>query len=374
MAARKSCTHLTWAEAKGTVGGSSKSSSSKLVPKNIDHGKALTAKIIAKRGATKEELSKQKSLMRRAKRGEERAAAAAMKRAEEKERERMERMVRPYDLARERMIAMADGLQKKREEVVGTTPDGSSSDGDNGMHVTATNKQLMVECKELQVNELLGLEAIYNTTHDYEDEEDGDDNTTNKEFRIAESSKFDLLQRLVERWQSDPDDEGLIDEIVRHPPLSFTIQLVVDGKVHDDYFNDDGNGNGSELVALILLKVTLPSLYPSEAAEDSSNDYSAISAITPKFDVEYFVCTHGEMECTPDKPLETLGIVDEGGLQNALCEEAHQTLPDPCIYMMITACAAERLFEFVRLTDRGRFLLEEYLCRRKMQEEEDGES
>mmetsp|Transcript_23695 Transcript_23695/g.40467 ORF Transcript_23695/g.40467 Transcript_23695/m.40467 type:complete len:371 (-) Transcript_23695:67-1179(-) len=362
MAARKSCTHLTWSEAKSKVGGDSRTTSKKpLIPKKIDHGKALTAKVIAKNGLSPQDLAKEKTLARRAKRDEERAAAAAAKRTEERERRRWERRVRPLDMARERMVGLAEKLQK--QNINGS--DKEEGDGVDNAHIDAEFYQTVAECRELQVNELLGLEAIYNThdgsDHNVDDDEDGSA-AINKEFRISDASQFEMLQRLVEQWQIDPEDEPSLKKIVHHPNPSFTIQLMVDGTIHDDDCND---GKDVHLTAVLLLRVTLPSLYPSE--EDNADDDDASDnhpnrtlLLLPTFDIAYFLCTHKDMECTPDKPLESVGHLDERKLNDAMMEEARQLLPDPCVYMVVTSVLMERLFEFVALSVRGKFILDQY--------------
>lgn len=292
-------------------------------------------------------MSKEKTLMRRAKRGEERAAAAALIREEEKERQRRETMVKPLDIARDQMIEKADMLQKIDDDKrKGEGEDGGDNDGGQRQFVTGSAQQLLAECRELQVNELLGLEAIYNT-----DVDDG----TNNEFRIADSAEFELLQKHVEQWQVDPEDEVLLKKIAEHPLLSFTIQLCADGVVRDDHFSDmceDG-----ELTALLLVRVTLPSFYPlgGSTAENS----------LPAFDIEYFCCTEREMECTPDKPLESLAYLDKTRIKESLCAESKQILPDPCVYMAVTACLMERLFEFIKMSIQGRHVLEKYLSQKR---------
>jgi len=328
MAARKSCTHLTWAEAKANskVGGSS--SKKPLLPKKIDHGKALTAKVVAKNGPSREEVSKERALRRRAQRGEERAAAAAQKRAEEKERQRKERRVKPFHLAQERMIALADKLQDApdvREE------GGGGGDGGAG-HIAA-------ECRALQVDEVLGLEALYNP--------DGD-GAGNRELRIARSSEFAALQELVERWQTNPDDEDTARQIESHPPLSLTIQLIVDGAAPDEEASDGSGGDAEQLAAVLLLRATLPPRYPLHASS------------SPDFRIEYFVCTHRDMDCPPDKPLASLAHLDEARLKDMLAEEARHMAPDPCVYHVVEACLKERLFECVKMSVQGRHALEQY--------------
>ncbi|KAL7539667.1 hypothetical protein ACHAWF_006479 [Thalassiosira exigua] len=348
MAARKSCTHLTWADAKAKVGGDGGPSSKKpLIPKKIDHGKALTAKVIAKNGASQRDISKEKMLARRARRGEERAAAAAAKRAEEKEMRRKETMVKPFDVARNRMIALADKLQREDDLI------------ENEEEVIKRNfreysdiRQQMAECRELQANEILGLEAIYNTnSHD-----DEGNLTSNMEFRISNSSRFDVLQQHLEQWQMDTDNEEVLQNIAHHPPLSFTIQLVVDGSIAEE----DGS---VDLVCLLLVRVTLPPFYPSEDESSSATLVDDNPQLLPTFGIEYFVCTHRDMKCTPDKPLESLALLDEIGLTQLLAEEAKHLLPDPCAYMVVTSCLTDRLFDFVKMSVQGRHAYDQYLSR-----------
>jgi hypothetical protein len=92
------------------------------------------------------------------------------------------------------------------------------------------------------------------------------------------------------------------------------------------------------LTALLLLRVTLPALYPFD--EDS----------VPVFDFEYFIATDRDAVCNPDKSIETLAHLEEYKLKDALKEEAKQTLPDPCVYEVVTSWLIERLFDFVTLS------------------------
>ncbi len=316
MAARKSCTHLTWAEAKAKVGGST-GSKKPLIPKKIDHGKALTAKFIAKNGASQDDIAREKTLLKRAKRDEERAAAVALKRSTEREKERLERQVKPFDLAKERMIQLA---KCKRDEVIETRKSDERS---------MDELQIVAECRELQLNEVLALEAIYADTG---------------ELLISDSSQLDILQQNIENWQMENENLSILQEIGHHPNISFTIQIIVDGICNDE----DGN-ESYELAATLLLNVTLPSLYPL----DESN------ACTPVFEVEYFMATDREAVCGPDKPLESLAHLDEGQLKNALMEAAKQILPDPCVYEVITTCLTEQLFNYLKLTVHGNLVFKQ---------------
>lgn len=65
------------------------------------------------------------------------------------------------------------------------------------------------------------------------------------------------------------------------------------------------------------------------------------------------------MECTPNKPLESLAYLDETKLKKSLAEEAKQMLPDPCVYMVVTACLMERLFDFMKMSVHGKHILDQ---------------
>jgi hypothetical protein len=331
MAARKSCTHLTWAEAKGNVGGTSKK---KFIPKNTDHGKALTDKVLSKNGASRADIrSKEKTLFRRAKRDEEKAVAIAANRAEEKEKERRERLVKPFDQAKEKMGELARTLQQLQHD------NDHDHEGNDIQNINEINQSISIsmsdqiqmmsriaECRELQWNEVMGLEAIYADTF---------------ELLIANSSDSEKLQQHIEQWQmmdSNCNDENetllLLQNIVRHPPMSFTLQLTVDGTCED-------SASEIEIAVSLLLRVTMPAapaLYPLDETS------------IPIFDIEYFIATDREAVCNPDKQLESLAYLEEGRLKDALEQEAKQILPDPCVYEVVTACLVERLFDFVRMS------------------------
>lgn len=245
--------------------------------------------------------------------------------------------MKPFDVAKDRMIVMADKLQQ-RHDIHEEGSGGGNPVTDHQQFIAKGARQNVVECRALQVDEVLGLEAMYNAD---------DVEAENKELRIAQSSEFELLQQLVEQWHMDPEDEDTAQQIGSHPPPSFTIQLIVDGAIRDEDV-DNGRWDGVELAAVLLLRVTLPSLYPLDGSS------------LPAFDVDYFVCTDRDMDCAPDKPLESLAHLDETKLKEALAEEARHMLPDPCVYHVVHACLRERLFEFVNMSVQGRHLLGQY--------------
>jgi hypothetical protein len=324
MAARNSCTHLTWADAKDKTSSSTGGGGGKkpLIPKKIDHGKALTAKIISKNSNTSQSdrNNEKKTLLKRIKKDEERSLIAASKRSAEKERERKERLVKPFEQANERMMELAKKLQRKKKSA------GDDNDSDNNpMDPSIAEMQRVAECRELQLNEVLGLEAIYADTN---------------ELLVSHSSDLESLQQHIEQWQMYDSNEQVLKAIGHSPPVSFTLQLTVDGTCHSDASDDNHNNstNSRELAASLLLRVTLPALYPLDETS------------VPVFDVAYFIVTDREAVCNPDKALETLAHLEEGILKDALIIEAKLILPDPCVYEVVTSYLQEHLFDYVRMS------------------------
>ena len=85
------------------------------------------------------------------------------------------------------------------------------------------------------------------------------------------------------------------------------IQLIVDGTVIGED-NNEGSGNGMELTAILLLWVSLPSLYPLD------------KSTTLTFDIAYVFATNRKMEYAPDKPLKILLHLDATKLKESLAE------------------------------------------------------
>ena len=346
MASRKSCTHLTWAEAKGTTGGTKKP----LISTQVNHGKALTAKIVAKQRGSAEDKLKDKIYQRRIKKDEEKAAIMAMKRAEEKERERQMKMVRPFDQAQARLVELAERLQLDDDNDVG--------DSNNADDISIMKR--VAECRDLHVIEVIGIESMYAGTDQL--------------LSISNASDLDTLQQHIDEWQMDGEDgsgdndELLLQNIVQHPPTSFTIQLTIDGNVlydNDDIGDNNGNSSGNsessssiELAASLLLKVTLPPSYPLDGTT------------APVFSVEYLIATDRDAICNPEKPLESLVYLDENQLYNALREEAKHILPDPCVYEVVGSWLTEHLFDYLKISVHARHALQ--AKQRQLEKEESG--
>lgn len=303
MASRKSCTHLTWAEAKASIGTSNKAGgkSKKQNFKKVDHAKALVAKTVAK-NISQEDMDREKAMLRRERKAEERAAVAAAKRAEEKERERMERFVKPFEVANEQMSEKARKLQEECGPDLQTITS----------NLSPVDMKRVAECCDLQLNEVMGLEAIYSDTN---------------ELLVSHASDVETLQRYIDQWQMENDNDELLHSILHHPNLSFTFQITVDGIC-----------DAMNMTALLLLKVTFPKLYPLD------------ESVTPEFSIQYFTATDREAVCNPDKQIETLAHLEESKLKDALEEEAKKILPDPCVYEVVSSWLVERLFDYLAIS------------------------
>lgn len=292
MAARKSCTHMTWSEAKakaGDNGGGGK----KKVAKKVPHDKILADKIIAK-GTNQSEKDRiaGRQAARRARKDEERAILLEEKRREEKEKQRLEQVVKPHEQAIEKMAELARE-QQRRKHNEGNTINSSS----------LSQLQEIAECKQIQLDELLALEAIFMDT---------------ETFLVAEECQLDELR---EKMDALDDSDGLsLKAIARHPPVSFKLQHTID------------DPDGGDLVANILLHVELPALYPLK------------ENVAPKFEIVFFMLTDKTMVCSANKPLESLGYLEESRFMDSIKAEAQMLLPDPCIYELSSTWLPENIF------------------------------
>jgi hypothetical protein len=113
MAARNSCTHLTWSEAKSKVNpGGSNAKKTKAPPKKQPHNQILAAKILAKNGFS---ASDDRKIQKAYRRQEEKAVAASAKHEEAREVKRLASLqeVRPYEQAKEKLSELFLELQQQ---------------------------------------------------------------------------------------------------------------------------------------------------------------------------------------------------------------------------------------------------------------------
>jgi hypothetical protein len=318
MAARKSCTHLTWADAKASVGGDSGIKKKKgEKPKKLSH----VEKIIAKNGQTKEDQALARSFQKQERRQEEKLAAIAEKRAQERQRQLEIPKVKPSEQARRKIAEMAAKLAAEagRQTLIELP-----STGD--MHLAEL--KAIAHSKEIQLSEIFALEAIYADTD---------------EFRVCDASQVDQLQEALENYQMDEENEDFLRSVVGHAPQTILLQL----NINDE---DQRIGDGEvELVVSVLLRATLPPTYPIGDSTSTPGKSSSPLASNPLFGIEYFCCTDRNEIVNADKPLETMAHLDEAKLLEYLQMKVLEILPDPCIYEVVTSLS-ENIFDFLDLS------------------------
>lgn len=306
MAARKSCTHMTWSEAKSKSGQFDTSQKKKKSVVQVTHGQALTAKIVRNNTAPSDY---SKAELRRAKKQEEKALAAAAKIAEAREEERRERERRtvcPFDVARERMIQEAK--RRQQQQIQHEISESST--------VELEDLELIAQCREMQLDEIAALDAMYTDTD---------------VFLLSLHADVDGLRTKTDEWQDygggNGCDQSLLSSIAQHPPISFGLQLTIE--------DENNTLNDGDLVATLLLQFLFPPLYPESSL--------------PQISVAYFSVTDRAMQMRADKILESLVHLDEEGLVQELCEQARQILPLPCIYELATTWLTDHIFEYCNL-------------------------
>jgi hypothetical protein len=307
MAARNSCTHLTWAAAKhanGDSAGIKKKKGEK--PKKLGH----TEKIIAKNGVTKEQIAKEKSIIKQEKRLEDKLSVIAEKRAEERRQQLHIPKIKPHEQAQKKMSELAF---KHQAETTTTKSFARIDESD------LSELQIICQCKEMQLSELMALEAIFADT---------------EEYLVAASSELESLQEKMEAYQADEENETALRSVANHPPISIILQLTVpdDSQIMTE--------DGLELITSLLLRVTLPPTYPlvTESPESS-----------PHFEVVYFMCADNLEEVNADKPIESMAFLDEVQLLEAFQKECHLLLPDLSVYEVASSWLCENLANFLSL-------------------------
>lgn len=370
MAARKSCTHLTWSEAKNKSGiGSSgqQKKKNKEASRKQNHGQVLAAKIITKHhqgggggAAAASAADNNRKLAKAYRKQEEKAASLASKRAEEREQKRLESLqeVKLYDKAKEKLSEIMQELRDSRENDELPAVEITGADDDDEHEALHYHQERIVECKQMQVDELMALEAMM-----IPDEEDDNNN----DFFVSNASKLPELKDKLEQYNNnsggcDNDDNissisasssSLRLSIVNHPPISFYMKLEVDDyrgpTTMEDHNNED---NYMKLNAMILLRVTFPPMYLNNSSSSSSSsdgvDYSHQS---PIWDVEYVMVTDKLAMVSADKPLESLAYINKKELLlQAMNKHAQEDLlPYPCVYQVVCEWLSENIFEYLTM-------------------------
>jgi hypothetical protein len=278
----------------------------KAAPRREDHGKLLAAKIVAKtdtRGV--DDIIKDRQAARMAKRDELRQKQLDLKREQEKEQARLEQMIKPYDMAQERMKQCAWECQQQQEQQPPETP---NSNNDIAQEDVLDLGQL-AECKQLQLDEILALEAIY----------DGLDT-----FLVSDACQLEEQRQVNDEWQMDTGNQDLLQTMASHPLISFTLQMIV----------EDPSGERSDWAVCLLLQVTFPALYP-------------LYGDTPQWEVIYFMLQDTTAVCSSNKPLESLGYLKEDEFVTSLVDQARQLHTDPCVYEVVSTWLPDNLFHYI---------------------------
>ena len=354
MAARKSCTHLTWAEAKAKVGGVSakggaSTKSKDKVKGGNTHDKMLAAKIISKKMNVSEgEQIANRQAAKLAKKDLERAAYLEQKRQEEKLLKLQNQNISIYELTKSQ-------LKSTMKKLILVARDGD----ENGNATSAVGGDrdedsisVILECKQLQLDEILALESIYNVVIDDEEVEDGggeggnddnddgeeEDTIQNKKVVVCDNCQIDKLRDLIAE-----EPEGFQTQIVNHPPISFVAQLIITNE-------EFGVGEDNHAMCL-LVKVTFPNYYPlGQQPEQQTQQHQEN---LPILSIEYCMIVDVTQIVNCNKVLESLGYIsstDMENLQNDMIEYITSTLlPDPCIYDILSNWLPTNIYNYVTM-------------------------
>ncbi len=304
MAARKSCTKMTWAEAKSKCGegGSKNPNKATLkISQQPNHGKLLAAKIIAKQGPQEGERIKNRQAAKMARKDQLRQEQLDRQRELEKEQRRLDEMVKPCETALVKLKELQQKFHDKDAKSMDSEEENDNSSNDN------FDQETICESKQLQLDEVLALEAIY---------------ADQDVLQVAASSRMQELQDNLETWQDDPDIGQVA--VIQHPPISYTLVRSIDDPDDDDF------------VAHFLLHVSYPPNYPLETTP-------------PTIRILWHLVTQKSLVVSSNKPLESLAVLQEEALFQAMSEEAQESLLGmPSVYELLDTWLTEHSFEFLQ--------------------------
>jgi hypothetical protein len=338
MAARKSCTHLTWAEAKEKSGLGA-------THKKKDYNKQQqpqALKLLAKTFDTDEnrKLAKQQYKL------EQKLAvvAAKLERDRNLQRALAQGTVRPFDMAQEQLTAEMNELRSKHSDdsqdmILASDNDTAIQqqiENDESLPQQDDDTNTIIECKQLQLDELLALEAMM---------EDGD---------LVLTTGVAALRAKVARLEAG--DDSMRVAIALHPPIELYMKLSIDDNrtatattpIHD--VSAESTSSSSSMMRLncsVLLCIRFPSLYL--CSTDDSTAGSTVPHTAPHWDFKRVFVTDMAATCRADKPLESVAWLDTNALQTTMTESAAHVLPYPCVYETAVTWLSEHIFDYVTM-------------------------
>lgn len=315
MAARKSCTHLTWSEAKSKDG-----SGPGVVKKKGEKPKKLnpTEKMIAKHSVPPDEQKRNKAAMQAQERHQAKLAQLADQKNAERKLRAQKANIRPVEQARERQQKRAQSVLASNKLPNVPTAITTTTDDDE--------LELIVQCKEMQLSETAALEAIF---------VDSDD------CRMCPQSQRDALEAAcccADDVTTTPSTRQSV--IARHPPLSYVLRMEIEDE--ERVLSADW-----ELVAFLLLQVTIPPSYP--LLEVSNSDDDAINMVLPRVDLISFECYDKNLEMNPDKVMDSMALLRTDTFLQAMREQMKSILPDLVVYEACVTWSTEHLWEYCEL-------------------------
>ncbi|MGK3740909.1 MAG: hypothetical protein ACI8RD_008661 [Bacillariaceae sp.] len=319
MAARNSCTKLTWGDAKNKCGVGKNKAGNKIQQRET-HGKILAAKIISKGGPDTDTKIKNRQAAKTAKKDQKLQEELNRQHDIKKEQQRIEDFVRPNEKAIEKMKEIELDFHQRNNNNNNNGKDCTTTTTNKNIHNENENdnddrRNILCESKQLQLDEVLALQAIYDDT---------------ETLKISDSSNLDELQIKLDDWQNDPDQKILQQSVIDHPIITFTMKRSIEDE--EDVDND--------WVAHILINIIYQNDYPLEV-------------IPPKINIAWFILTKKSLITSSNKPLESLGILDEIKLIQSMSDYAQEFLLGmPSVYELLDTWLSEHLFEYINCPSR----------------------
>ena len=327
MAARNSCTKLTWGDAKNKCGVGKNKAGNKIQQRET-HGKLLAAKIISKGGPDTDTKIKNRQAAKTAKKDQKLQEELNRQHEIKKEQQRLEDFVRPNEKAMEKMKEIELDFHQRNNSSNNnsnnnsnnyikdcTTTNNQNNDDDDDNDDNDDRRNILCESKQLQLDEVLALHAIYDDT---------------ETIKISDASNLDELQIKLDDWQNDPDQKILQQSVIDHPIIIFTMKRSMEDEEDDD----------NDWVAHILINIMYQNDYPLEVTP-------------PKIQITWFTLTKKSLITSSNKPLESLGVLDEIKLIQSMSDYAQEFLLGmPSVYELLDTWLSEHLFEYIDCPSR----------------------